>query len=321
MIENIFKDLFKIEIPLSQNPLKSINSYVIKGLQRNLIIDTGMNTQECSTVMLSALKELEVDLKKTDIFITHMHADHMGLIGVLVNDETKVFCSQTEIEQFRSTVFLDEILNNFSSHGFPENDLKAVTKYPGDNLVFIGSAKFTGVTDGDVIKIGDYSLRCVQTPGHTKGHMCLYDPGKKILISGDHILGDITPNISLFSQKDGNPLQSFLESLNKVYNFEVEIVLPGHRNIFNNLRGRIDELKRHHQERSEKIISILEQGRSNAYNVASKMSWQIVSPSWEHFPIPQKCFATGETIAHLKQLEENEEIICLVENNIRLYSL
>ena len=79
MIEEILKGLYKLEIPLPGNPLRSVNSYVIITSDRNLIIDTGMNRRECMKAMELGLKELGVDIEKTDFYITHSHSDHLGL--------------------------------------------------------------------------------------------------------------------------------------------------------------------------------------------------------------------------------------------------
>ena len=84
MIEEILANLYKIEIPLPESPLKALNSYVIKNSERNLIIDTGWNQEECMNAMQTGLKELGVDLRKTDFFITHLHADHLGLVSTLL---------------------------------------------------------------------------------------------------------------------------------------------------------------------------------------------------------------------------------------------
>ena len=82
MTEMMLPNLYRIEIPLPKNPLKALNSYLIKGDGRFLIIDTGMNREECQNAMFTALEELKVDLKKTDFFITHIHADHLGLVAL-----------------------------------------------------------------------------------------------------------------------------------------------------------------------------------------------------------------------------------------------
>jgi len=93
MIEELLPDLFRIEIPLPNSPLKHLNSYVIRASERNLVIDTGLNRKECLDAMETGLREIKVDLGKTDFFITHLHADHFGLVGKLVTDTSKDFQS------------------------------------------------------------------------------------------------------------------------------------------------------------------------------------------------------------------------------------
>jgi glyoxylase-like metal-dependent hydrolase (beta-lactamase superfamily II) len=155
--------------------------------------------------------------------------------------------------------------------------------------------------------IGDYLFECIETPGHTPGHICLYEPSKKIFICGDHILFDITPNITL-STDERNPLEEYLKSLDKVYDLDVELVLPGHRSIFKNQKERIRELKQHHQARLNEVISILGKGKQNAFQIASQMTWDIGYKSWDLFPPAQKLFAFGEALAHLKYLEEERKV-------------
>src|SRR4030067_3590677 len=100
MIEEVAADLYRVEIPLLGNPLKSINSYILKGQDRNLIIDTGMNREECMNAMQVGLKSLGVDLRKTDFFITHFHVDHLGLVSNLATDHSTIYLSQVDAEIF-----------------------------------------------------------------------------------------------------------------------------------------------------------------------------------------------------------------------------
>jgi len=150
--------------------------------------------------------------------------------------------------------------------------------------------------------------------------MCLYEPGKKIFVSGDHILNDITPNIQLWSD-EWNPLKEYLASLDKVYELDINLVLPGHRGIFRDCRKRIQELKQHHQDRLDEIVAILGKAKMNAFRVASKMTWDIVSDSWDVFPVSQKWFATGEAIAHLKYLKEKGIIRSEIRKQKIVFSL
>jgi glyoxylase-like metal-dependent hydrolase (beta-lactamase superfamily II) len=184
---------------------------------------------------------------------------------------------------------------------------RAIGNHPGRRYSPDNSLNFCILKDGDTIDIGDYLFKCVETPGHTPGHICLYEPSKKVFICGDHILFDITPNITL-SSEEGNPLGEYLVSLDKVYDLEVDLVLPGHRSVFRNQKGRIRELEQHHQTRLEEVICILAEGKQNAFQVASQMTWDIGYKSWALFPPAQKLFAFGEALAHLKYLEEEGQV-------------
>ena len=304
MIEEILANLYKIEIPLPKSPLKALNSYVIRNAERNLIIDTGWNQEECMTAMQAGLSELGVDLRRTDFFITHLHADHFGLLSNLVTDTSKIYFNQPDVDRFRSGFLWDDFAHFALLNGYPESDLQAsLQSHPGFKFRPKSDLVFSILKEGAPLSFGNYVFKCIETPGHTLGHMCLYEPSQKIFVAGDHLLNDITPNIQLWSD-ERDPLKEYFESLDKVYKLDIELVLPGHRSIFRNCRERIEELKQHHQKRLDEIISILEEGEKGAFQVASEMSWDIVCDSWDLFPVSQKWFATGEAIAHLKYLKE-----------------
>jgi len=304
MIEEIEPGMYRVEIPLPGNPLKSVNSYLIQTRRRNLIIDTGMNIEACLGAMRSALRELAVDLEKTDFFITHLHADHLGLVPKLAADSATVYLSQPDAELIAAGGRWEESLKFFSLNGFPASDLRrALNAHPGYRYTAQGSIAFTSLKNGELLRIGCYRFECVATPGHTAGHTCLYEPRRKMLFSGDHILGDITPNIAQWFGR-GNPLRDYLASLEMVAKRDVALALPGHRSIFHDCRGRIRELQRHHRARADEILEILKSGGRNAYQTASCMSWELDCDSWDEFPLIQKMFATGEAIAHLTYLAE-----------------
>ena len=324
MINEILPKIYKIEVPLPNNPLKVLNSYIIKGRERNLIVDTGFNREECRNVLLSGLKELKINLSKTDLFITHMHADHSGLISSIASLKSLIYCSELDariINFGRSKEYWEPMRIYSQQCGFPKEELKdVIEKHPGYKYCTQGPHNFRIIRNRDMVIIDDYKMLCIETPGHTQGHMCLYEPEKKFLFSGDHILDDITPNISLWGD-DSNPLGEYLRSLDKVYELNVEIVFPGHRNFITNHRDRIKELKLHHQYRLNEINSILKDGPKTGIEIASKMKWNMSYNSFDLFPTPLKWFAIGETVAHLKYLEEKNLISKKLINNMFLFSL
>jgi glyoxylase-like metal-dependent hydrolase (beta-lactamase superfamily II) len=321
MPEEILPGFYRLVIPLPDSPLKSLNSYIITGPTRNLIIDTGFNLDECIAAMQKGLNTLNIDLACTDIFITHLHADHFGLVEKLKTPTSTIYFNRPEAEILDGWNGFEHMFAYAAQNGFPEIELRnAFKQHPGKKFETQWVPEFQILQDGDLLEIGEYKLTCIETPGHSLGHICLYEADKKVLISGDHILGDISPNIQGWSNEQ-DMLKLYLNSLDKVYDLDVDIVLPGHRSIFTHFRERIDELKHHHMIRLDEILSILNQGPRHAYGVASKMHWDIKCDSWAQFPIPQKWFATGEAIAHLRYLEETRQILRNENNPQTTYSL
>ena len=309
LIEEIRPSLYRCKIPLPDSPLKYLNAYMIKSRDRHLVVDTGLNREECYAAMQRGLQALDIDLDRTDFFITHLHADHFGLVGRLLSTESRLFFNRPEKELIETWEGFEPMIAFAGKNGFPQNDLRsAINAHPGNRFGSDWIPDLEALSDGDTIAVGAYSFQCIETPGHTLGHTCLYEPTEKLLIAGDHLLIDITPNIQCWSDNE-NPLKNYLNSLDKVHDLDVAMVLPGHRRLFENHRQRIDELKYHHQCRLEEICRILEPGiPKHAYQVASEMTWDIKCDTWEAFPIAQKWFATGEAIAHLNYLEKSGRI-------------
>ena len=102
---------------------------------------------------------------------------------------------------------------------------------------------------------------------------------------------------------------------------EIELVLPGHRRLITDHKGRIAELKEHHRTRLEEVLSILENSPLSAFEVASQMTWDLDCDSWQDFPRPQKWSATGEAIAHLRYLERKKLILRKDEDGITVFTL
>ena len=309
MCEEVLPNLFRNKIPLPDSPLKYLNSYIIKDSARSLIIDTGLNRTECLEAMQKGLDTLGIDLSRSDIFITHLHADHFGLISELATDSTNIFFSRPDKELMESWEGFGAMAEYAGQNGFPENELKAaIDNHPGFKFGSDWIPDLKVLDDGDVIDVGAYHFKCVATPGHTMGHTCLYEPNKKVLVAGDHILNDITPNIQCWSDT-GNHLKHYLASLDKVDKLEVDLVLPGHRRLIDNPSARIKELKKHHARRLNEVLAILRKGTMTAFEIASHMSWDIDCKHWDQFPVAQKWFATGEAISHLRYLEEEAKVV------------
>jgi len=305
LIKEISPHLYLARIPLPDSPLLYLNSYIIKGTPRSLIIDTGMNRRECLDAMNAAVSELGIDLPQTDFFITHLHADHIGLVGTLAAQTSRVYFNRFETPELYTPDSWWERLNKFAViYGFPQIELaRLFNQHPASRYRLKTVPEITIVQDGDIIEAGGYSFRCIETPGHSAGHTCLYEASRQLLISGDHILSDITSNIATRFNSGQNALGEYLQSLDKVYPLDVSLVLPGHRNIMTDMQKRIRELKEHHLARAQEQLAILAGGELDAYRVATKMTWDIEYTVWDELPAFQKYFTFAEALAHLQYLE------------------
>ncbi|MCX5780168.1 MAG: MBL fold metallo-hydrolase [Firmicutes bacterium] len=322
MIQEIIKNIYQIKIPLPGNPLRALNSYLIKGRGRSLLVDTGFNWPECKQAQLEAMAALKVNWSEIDFFITHVHGDHSGLVYALAQPDSRIYCSRIDADLMRASMtdaWWREVNTFFSQHGFPRQKIRNQAANMKDYISGSDLA-FEYVEEGDVLAAGGYNLVSIATPGHSPGHLCLYEPHYKFLISGDHILSDITPNITPWLGVDDS-LGQYLASLEKVYAMDIGLVLPGHRAIISDHRGRIDEIRIHHDSRLAEILTILANGPMNAYQVASKMHWDLTYTTWAEYPSFQKWFATGEAIAHLEHLTWQSRVRQILQETGLVYRL
>ncbi|MFW6054380.1 MAG: MBL fold metallo-hydrolase [Thermodesulfobacteriota bacterium] len=321
MPEEIAPNWFRMRIPLPDTPLKELNSYLITGNERNLLIDTGLNRPECLEAMQGELRELKVDLSKTDLFITHLHVDHLGLASRLTETGSRVYLNRFDADIVSNWAGFDPMLKYAQVCGFPAEQLRtALDRHPGFKFRSEQVPEMTPLTEDAVLTCAGYHLHCLHTPGHTPGHLCLYEPGRKVLVSGDHILGDITPNIQCWSNEQ-NPLKDYLASLDKLAGFEVELVLPGHRELLRDIRTRIRQLQKHHAQRLDEVLDCLTRNEATPYQVAAAMTWDLDCDSWDDFPVTQQWFATGEAVAHLRFLEERGLVQRIEKDNLFFFSL
>jgi glyoxylase-like metal-dependent hydrolase (beta-lactamase superfamily II) len=320
MIKEIFPNIFQIRVPLPHSPLKHLNSYLIKSDGKNLLIDTGLNFPQAFQSLCNGLTEAGLKPENlTDVLLTHFHVDHVGLIPRFkeASKNLRFLIHPVEAE------FSRRMFNDFESYmrGM-ENFLKAngAPSFIALNLQRFHPAFFTPqayqelaftehtLEDSQKIAVGGYNFHVLWTPGHSPGHVCLYEASLKVLISGDHLLPTISPHIAQFID-NMDPLTDYLNSLEKIEKLEVKVVLPAHEEIFTNCYERIKQLKEHHENRLVEILNKLEVGSSTAFTLASKVHWNVGYKSWEEFPPFQKYLALGETVAHLNVLERK----CLVK--------
>jgi glyoxylase-like metal-dependent hydrolase (beta-lactamase superfamily II) len=149
------------------------------------------------------------------------------------------------------------------------------------------------VEEGDVLRLAGREWFVMHTPGHTNDHFCLHSKEEGVFLAGDHVLPTITPHISGLSL-ERDPLAAFFDSLDRAASLpHVELALPAHGHPFRDLAARCEAIKRHHDERLEKVRSI---GRELGPVTVQTVTRKLFRPrSWGSM-------AESETYAHLEHI-------------------
>lgn len=299
-------EIWRIQVDLPQNPLKYLNCYVLPHKDHPLIIDTGFNRPECWEDLYGGLKELKVDLSRASLFLTHLHGDHIGLANRLAGLGCTVYMSRTDYEYFGRSLSGNgwhSLELRFLEEGFPERDA-AANQANNQAVIYAPDAVFPAVPveDGDRLSFAGMPFTAIMTPGHTKGHLCLYQEEHQVMFTGDHVLFDITPNITCWLNM-ADALADYLDSLDKIKRYPVKLALPAHRESSMPMQARVDQIKAHHEVRLRHVMDILrkEPGLS-AFEVARRLPWSMRGRVWEDFPATAKWFAMGETLSHIDYL-------------------
>ena len=306
----VYKNIYKIPVFLPGSPLKELNAFLIRGEDRSLLVDTGFCAEESRRSLFEGLNELSVDINKTDIFLTHFHADHAGLIDVLKNENNTVYISEADkrgIAHELNEDFWIYVKNQSMLIGFPPGGILDYKDHPA----YINRAKKAVpchfLKGGDEISYGGYEFSVLDLKGHTPGHLGLYERNDCLLFSGDHILNKITPNICCWDF-DNDYLGSFLSNLKKVKNLEINKLFSGHRAFVEDPNKRIDELLAHHARRLDYARQILRNKPSTAFECACLIKWDYMGGYFPDFPVEQKWFAASEMLAHLQMLYFSGEV-------------
>jgi glyoxylase-like metal-dependent hydrolase (beta-lactamase superfamily II) len=161
-------------------------------------------------------------------------------------------------------------------------------------LLFTPPEPSRRVHHGEHMRLANREWQVLHTPGHTVDHLCLFDPETGTLLSGDHVLPTITPHVS--GVRRGDSLRSYLATLDLVGSLDgVRLGLPAHGVPFDDVPGRVEAIKRHHEERMEMLREA-----SLAIGPAT-----VVDLSHEVFPKKHwGTMAESETFAHLEHLAD-----------------
>jgi len=308
-------DICKARLPLPFR-LDHVNCYAVRGADGWSIVDTGLNYEPSRQAWGRFMREHGFTPQDiTGIYITHHHPDHYGSAGWLQElSGAPVYMNPTEAE--RAATMWREDISEWLSAMFVENGMppEVMPDLLGEVALMQSRTRphpvITPLT-AEEVRLGDRQWRVLVTPGHSDGHTCFYDGERRLLLSGDHLLPQISSNISLWPHSHPDPLEDFLTSLAANRGLQ-GTALPGHGLAFDGIEQRLTQLEDHHRDRLALMRQIAVRG-ATPYQVAREVFGEVLT-------LHEVRFAVTETLAHLNYLERRGLLVKDRVNGVLRYS-
>lgn len=298
-VEEPAPGLVRIRLPLPFE-LNHVYAHVVRRRGGWILIDTGLGDEACVNALDEAFIEAGIrwrDVK--DIFLTHTHPDHVGGAPELLRlTGARLWMSAGERDHLAEVATSAHVADWFSPTvrraGAAEGEIAQMEEaFASVSHRFVPLDPDHVLFGGETIDTDIGPLETVYTPGHAPAHLALYQRQRQLLISGDHVLTNISPNISWMPGRD--MLGEYHESLDRVARLEVDEILPSHGRAFQGLVRWVESAKRHHELRCDGLLGGLAVGACTARELIPVL-WAKPLAAWN------LRFALFEVLAHLEYL-------------------
>ncbi|HEY7928109.1 MAG TPA: MBL fold metallo-hydrolase [Candidatus Dormibacteraeota bacterium] len=309
-VELVRPQLWSVPVPIPDNPLRYVLVHLLELHDGVAVVDTGWNTEAAWTALVDGLAVAGYSVGDVRAaLITHIHPDHYGLAGRL-REASGAWVALHPADaallpgRYGADVgmVVAQMRGLLANCGVPADVVAELSEASMGVREFVSQAEPDVLLEhGRQLPLRGWDIVPLHTPGHSPGHVCFLDRDRRVLLSGDHVLPRISPNISVHAQQQGNPLADFLDSLRAVRDLDVEEVLPAHEWRFAPLAARVDELLEHHAERLRVVEqAIADHPGATCWETTRRLPW---SRTWDQVRGHMQRAAVGETLAHLVLLE------------------
>jgi glyoxylase-like metal-dependent hydrolase (beta-lactamase superfamily II) len=314
-VEEVRPDLWSVPVPIPDSPLRYTLTYLIAADNGLVVVDPGWDTEAGWQALCDGLKSAGAAPEDvTGVVVTHIHPDHHGL-SARVREVSGAWVAMHPAERDSLTALrwhgAETIAGDqawLSNCGVPDDIAGELAMKDIAELPFARMAEPDLLLEhGDLIPLAGRELRAVWTPGHTPGHLCLHEERDDLLLTGDHVLPRISPNIGLQPVAAEPPLAAYLRSLEFIASYDSAEALPAHEYRFAGLASRVRMLLAHHERRCGEVIAILGRlGQATTWQVTTELSW---SRGWASVTGFMRRAALSEAGAHLLHLVDAGQIV------------
>ncbi len=291
--ERVLPGVFRLRLPLPWPGVPHCNAWAVAAGDGFVLFDTGMHQPDSMANLERALAMCHLRLQDTRLVVcTHAHSDHCGqaativeqvgcelwmhpsheLMTRLLDDPDAVMARRLEVAR-QSGVPAAALERYAAERGKPEPGVAGPLRPDRDLL--------TGVSVAS--DLGEWVA--YETPGHSPSHVCLFQPERRLMISGDHLLG----RISLYFEYgySPNPAGEFLHSLDVVERLGARLCLAGHGRTFTDVHAHIEGNRELVNEHLGRVLAALREGQPTAFEVAGSVWGDSLSQQSAHWLISQ----------------------------------
>jgi len=299
-LSEVADGIYELRLPI---PFEDglVNVFIFSDGDEADLLDCGMNSDESVGAIRHALEEVG-SRRLRRLVVTHIHPDHYGAAGALAGDgRADLYMHRLEVPLVHPRYvelehLVEQVRHYLLINGAPGAEVEVLSNSQRALSQVVTPAEPAVQLDGaEFIEMGRHSLRVEWTPGHSPGHICLFEAGTGLLFAGDHILPELSPNIGLHPQSTPDPLHDYLGGLERMVERKPRLVLPAHGRPFADVTARVDALVSHHHRRLDQILEIV--------SSKEKTAWQVALELWgPRDNLYEKRLALQEGLAHLQAL-------------------
>jgi glyoxylase-like metal-dependent hydrolase (beta-lactamase superfamily II) len=300
--ERVLPGLWRLRLPLPWPGVPHCNAWAIAAGPGIVLVDTGMHEPGSLAQLELALGQVNLRLEHVGLLAcTHAHSDHWGQAAPIKLRSGAEFWMHPNHEHATRNAgdpgaALARRLEVGRQSGVPEAALRRYAerakKIPSgiESVIEPDGALVPGA--GIETDLGTWTVH--ETPGHAPSHICLFQPERRLLISGDHLLG----RISLFYDYGWtpDPAGEFLRSLDRVEQLDARLCLAGHGRPFADVRAHIEGNRSLVHERLEAVVTALGSEQRTAAEIAAEVYGEPLTPS-------NAAWLLSQTLCYLRHLE------------------
>jgi glyoxylase-like metal-dependent hydrolase (beta-lactamase superfamily II) len=308
--DRVLPGVWRLRLPLPWEGVPHGNAWAIAAGSGVVLVDTGYFEPGSMRQLELALDQAGLRLEHIRLLVcTHAHSDHYGQAAPIVEAAGCELWMNPNYQHMARSVenperTLERRIEVGRQSGIPEAALERYREArQGENT---GVAKLIP-PDRDLVNGVEFDTdlgkwHVYETPGHAPSHVCLHQPDRDLLISGDHLLGRVSLYYDYGYTPD--PAGEFLASMDVIEPLNASLCLAGHGRPFRDVQGHIDANRREVHERIERVRHALENG-------GPKTPFEIV-PSLigkENLTPMMVNWGLSETLSYLRYLERRDGVV------------